>query len=489
MRVYREQYTRDGKRRRTRKWYVDFVDHYGRRHRLPGFDEKRSTEALARNLEGLVACRVAGQSPTADLQRWIEVLPERIRTKLVSWDLLDPRRTEGAKPLRVHLEDWERSLKAKGNTESYVQMKVSRARKVVEGCGFKYWSDISASKTEAFLARLQSDAGAVSAQTRNFYLQAIQQFCRWMVQDGRAPESPIAHLKGVNVQTDRRHDRRSLEPEEIARLLAATAAAERRFGMDGYQRALLYRLAIETGLRASELRSLTPASFDFTSRLVRVAAAYSKHRREDEIPLRKDTAAEIQQYAAGKMPGVQLFPVPAKPGQMLKADLVEAGIPYVDEAGRYADFHSLRHTFGTMLAASGVHPKVAQSLMRHSDINLTMSRYTHTVHGQLARAVESLPDLACPPNSESQVRTGTDDRPISRSAICSAKSMSEHCIDLRRLTKRSLKTSKGQYQARSPEETISGQNRDSDESRPAGLEPATSGLGNRCSILLSYGRL
>ena len=36
-----------------------------------------------------------------------------------------------------------------------------------------------------------------------------------------------------------------------------------------------------------------------------------------------------------------------------------------------ADFHTLRHTQGSLLAASGIHPKVAQTLMRHSDINHT----------------------------------------------------------------------------------------------------------------------
>ena len=46
----------------------------------------------------------------------------------------------------------------------------------------------------------------------------------------------------------------------------------------------------------------------------------------------------------------------------------------VERNGIKLDFHSLRHTFGTLLAASGIHPKTAQQLMRHSDINLTMSR-------------------------------------------------------------------------------------------------------------------
>ncbi len=46
--------------------------------------------------------------------------------------------------------------------------------------------------------------------------------------------------------------------------------------------------------------------------------------------------------------------------------------------------------------------------MQHSDINLTMMRYTHTLRGQEARAIESLPDLS-KPSRQSQRATGTDD--------------------------------------------------------------------------------
>ena len=94
---------------------------------------------------------------------------------------------------------------------------------------------------------------------------------------------------------------------------------------------------------------------------------------------------------------------------MLKADLADAQIPYVDDSGRFADFHCLRHTTGSLLAASGCHPKVAQSIMRHGDINLTMSLYTHTLRGQESEAVKNLPDLSLP-SRESLRASGTDDR-------------------------------------------------------------------------------
>ena len=187
-------------------------------------------------------------------------------------------------------------------------------------------------------------------------------------------------------------------------------------GMRGYERSLLYRFAAETGLRANEIRNLNVGDFDFGNLTVTVKAAYSKHRREDVLPLKPNTAGLLQDFFKGKMPTAKAFGgryvrLTDKTSKMIEADLTDAGIPYVDDAGRYADFHSLRHTTGSLLAASGVHPKVAQSIMRHSDINLTLSRYTHTLIGQEAEAVAGLPDFSFS-GREKQRATGTDNRPI-----------------------------------------------------------------------------
>ena len=40
-------------------------------------------------------------------------------------------------------------------------------------------------------------------------------------------------------------------------------------------------------------------------------------------------------------------------------------------------FHELRHSYGTALVMSGTNIKIAQELMRHSDINTTMNIYAH----------------------------------------------------------------------------------------------------------------
>jgi len=66
-------------------------------------------------------------------------------------------------------------------------------------------------------------------------------------------------------------------------------------------------------------------------------------------------------------------------------------LTYCDRAGRYADFHSHRHTFITSLERAGVRPRTTQTLARHSDIRLTMGVYTHIGLNDQTAAIESLP--------------------------------------------------------------------------------------------------
>lgn len=54
-------------------------------------------------------------------------------------------------------------------------------------------------------------------------------------------------------------------------------------------------------------------------------------------------------------------------------------------------FHSLRVTYVTELVRAGIHPRVDQSLARHSTITLTMASYTKLEKDEIAAAVDSLP--------------------------------------------------------------------------------------------------
>ncbi len=166
------------------------------------------------------------------------------------------------------------------------------------------------------------------------------------------------------------------------------------------------------GLEDAHQRSLTRASFDLEGDppTVAVRAAYSKHRRDDTLPLRLGTVSMLRSYLDPMLSVAKAFPMPRGTvgSRILRVDLEAAGIQYRDNSGRVADFHSLRHSFITMLANSGVHPSVAQRLARHSDINLTLSRYTHSTLERQSKTVESLPAIS--PEAEALRATGTDGR-------------------------------------------------------------------------------
>ncbi len=146
-----------------------------------------------------------------------------------------------------------------------------------------------------------------------------------------------------------------------------------------------------------------------------------------------------------------------------------------DREGHVVDFHGLRHTFITNLATSGVHPKVAQELARHSHIGLTKDRYTHAAWESMADALDRLPSIT-PVERETQRATGTDGQ--KSVAFCVARegafeSVSVHSDAMKPADKPTPKN------AKNPEKTAFSQG--NSEVRLLGLEPRTYGLKVRCS--------
>jgi site-specific recombinase XerD len=426
MKLRKAMYTQDGIRKESKKWYAIWVDHSEILRKLPLFPDRKVSEELANRIDKLTQHRAVGQALPLEMARYVETMPQRIVEKLAEWGILSRTRIDANQPLDKQIDEWKDTLVARESTEDYVALSINRVRRILQGCDFVRLSDVSPSRVQTFLAGLREDRFAadgdrrrgISASTFNQYLSSCVSFFRWMVREGRATDNPLASLRQINVSTDRRHDRRAMTTEELLWLLETTKNTPTRFGMTGKDRALLYRLAVETGLRAGELRSLTASSFelDAAEAKVTIAAAYSKSRRQDSLPVRAETAVMLREFLKDKARDARAFTMPIidKVAHMVRADLADARCKWIeaavtaeeqavrqkskmlcyrDDTGRVADFHAFRHTFISNLVAAGVHPKTAQMLARHSTITLTMDRYTHVASEALTLAVKSLPDL------------------------------------------------------------------------------------------------
>lgn len=309
-----------------------------------------------------------------------------------------------ARPLEAHLQEWRSSLLASDVTGKHVLTCFSQVTRIAAEAKWQRLPDITADSCQKVLDQLRRRDG-LSPQTLNHHLTHVKQFCRWAVHEGRLAANPVARLRKANVAVDRRHDRRCPTEEEIVKLFAylygpqlprthrhAESGCVIRNGMNGPARAMGYKVAMGTGLRAQELRSLSRESFQLEgdSPTVTVQAAYSKHRREDRLPVPIWLAQELREwFAAGgscweKLPSVF-------PGRALKNDLADAGIAY-RQGGRYFDFHSLRVYYISALASQpGIDPKTLMDLCRHTDPRLTLAIYAKVKQERARQAVEAIP--------------------------------------------------------------------------------------------------
>jgi integrase len=56
-------------------------------------------------------------------------------------------------------------------------------------------------------------------------------------------------------------------------------------------------------------------------------------------------------------------------------------------------FHDLRHTSATLLLSAGIHPKVVQERLGHSQISITLDTYSHVLPSMQREAAEKMDGL------------------------------------------------------------------------------------------------
>jgi integrase len=358
--------------KRTSRYYIKYKDANGKYKVVVGAADKESTRRLAAKYEADATLRRNGVVVDSDLT--------------------------SALPLRA----FRNHLAAQGNGESHVSLTVNQVTAICTACGFAKLSDLRQSdagdKVNKYLSSKRQESKRrqlketvtrrrvtkgseklkpISARTKNAYISSLKSFCKWCVTTGKIPDCPLIHLK--RVKDSPKPPRRPASDTEVRKILDAAKAGGDIYGLTGEQRFYLYRVALGTGFRASELASLHPFAFKLKGKLPHIvlAASDAKNDKAAEQPIRPELAAELARWLRGKAGPVWPGLWYKKAAKMLRTDLAAAGVKYCDNTGRVLDFHAFRVTFITSLSRAGVHPKTAQILARHGDINLTMRFYTH----------------------------------------------------------------------------------------------------------------
>lgn len=184
---------------------------------------------------------------------------------------------------------------------------------------------------------------------------------------------------------------------------------------------VLIRTALGTGARLGELLGLSWEDIDFENNIIHIRNGLKKDKvfSEDgkkivkhyfvlgplktkkskrDIPINEATASTLKKYKLVQRAFIDDKTVvpkmvflnskgnywdPSKVRKAYKNYLASIGIPYIK-------FHALRHTFATRILEENVQPKVAQELLGHSTVSITMDIYSHVLPDVKREAMEKI---------------------------------------------------------------------------------------------------
>jgi integrase len=197
----------------------------------------------------------------------------------------------------------------------------------------------------------------------------------------------ISLLKEDNART------RYLSEDEAIRLLDACNEDFR----------VVVLVAMHTGFRSQELKTLRWLSVNLAHRSVTVQSCYSKNSETRTVPMTDEVYEALKALKAErdrKPEDVVFVNRYGKPWKSWRTAFQNA----CDRAGlKDFHFHDLRHSYGSWLGQNNVNLKAMQELLGHKDVTMTM-RYTHINLDYKRDAVAMLPSFSKSPRKSPRAK-------------------------------------------------------------------------------------
>ncbi len=369
------------------KWTIQYVDANGKpRETGSGTRDERAAREIAASIEVSVARERRGLSdPAAD--RYAATLREPVLDHL--------KGTAKAPGYR----EW---LASEGDTDAHVARTVRDIERILELAGIRTVADLDSARVSRAIRSITTRDGVpISNATYNRCVRSCRAFSTWLYRRKRIRDDVLRDMSYADAAVGRTLFRREITDRELAKIVAQAEKTDRNPVQIKHakrshwyllpDRAWAYRIAAGTGFRANEIGTLTRDAFDLSAKppTITVEAAYSKRRRRDVQPIADTLAAQLRPWLARKPQGKPLFVGSSRWGQAIKVDAEAAGVAVTTAKG-VLDFHALRHTYASRVAAVA-DAKTGQSLTRHASSQLYLSVYAKQRDDSRIAAVNALP--------------------------------------------------------------------------------------------------
>ena len=329
-----------------------------------------------------------------EAQAWIDETRNQVRNGL---SLAGAQAT-----LIVFLASWLDSIKNTVRPKTLVQYEWIVNNHILPALGKVKLKDLRPEMIQVlYNEKLAGGTGRRTVQLIHAVLhRSLGQALKW----GLIGRNPADAVTRPSVQ---RTEMKVLDDQQVRTLLLAAK---------GTRYEMLMQLAITTGLREGELLGLKWSDLDWRTNRLKIQRQVQRQKEgivfiepksasgRRMVVLGRATVEKLRQHFQQQQLERQFsgdkwqendLVFPSKVGtpmdqrnvlRIFKELLVKAGLPDMR-------FHDLRHTAATLMLQQGVHPKVVQERLGHSDISLTLNTYSHVLPAMQEEAAEALDSL------------------------------------------------------------------------------------------------